>query len=167
MEKRRKPEDGESGTVKMEGTKMVSTYFPFKTGSSTLHASTFHTPTFISLTRISVLPILATRSTSFSTLPIASLSVLSSSSPKEEELTNLSVRLDEVFSATGFAFLTDLPLTFAHGDIFGLCDEFFGAKGLSSKEKMKFAKKTFVKLMSTHIEGKLAMNSTNAGLTKV
>ena len=84
-------------------------------------------------------------STSFSSLPIVSLSALSSSSPSSEELKALSARLDEVFSTTGFAYLTDLPLTYSHDDVFGLCDDFFGQHGLSENEKMKLAKKTFVK----------------------
>jgi isopenicillin N synthase-like dioxygenase len=83
-------------------------------------------------------------STSFSSLPIVSLSILSSTYPKPEELIALSARLDEVFSTTGFAYLTDLPLTYTHDDVFGLCDEFFGPDGFSTGEKMKLAKKTFV-----------------------
>jgi hypothetical protein len=84
-------------------------------------------------------------STSFSSLPTVSLSALSSSSPSLEELAALSSRLNEVFSTTGFAYLTDLPLTYTHDDVFGLCDDFFGQNGLSEEEKMKLAKKTFVK----------------------
>lgn len=84
-------------------------------------------------------------STSFSSLPIVSLAVLSSASPRPEDFVALSTRLDEVFSTTGFAYLTDLPLTFSHDDVFGLCDEFFGPEGLSAEEKMALAKKTFVK----------------------
>jgi isopenicillin N synthase-like dioxygenase len=83
-------------------------------------------------------------STSFSSLPIVSLSALSSFSPKPGDFAALSSRLDEVFSTTGFAYLTDLPLTYSHDDIFGLCDEFFGPNGFSNEEKMKLAKKTFV-----------------------
>ena len=45
---------------------------------------------------------------------------------------------------TGFAYLTDLPLTYTHDDVFGVCDEFFGYNGLTMDEKMKLAKKTFV-----------------------
>jgi isopenicillin N synthase-like dioxygenase len=81
-------------------------------------------------------------STSFSQLPIVSLAALSISSPKQEELVALAARLDQVFSTTGFAYLTDLPLTFSHNDVFSLCDEFF--TGLSMREKMQLAKKTFV-----------------------
>jgi len=81
-------------------------------------------------------------STSFSSLPIVSLSVLSDFGPKPEELEALSARLDQAFSTTGFAYLTDLPLTSTHDDVFRLCDDFFG---LPIEEKMKLAKKTFVK----------------------
>ena len=84
-------------------------------------------------------------STSFSSLPIISLAALSSSSPRPEALSALSTRLDEVFSTTGFAYLIDLPLTYTHEDVFSLCDDFFGDEGLSIEEKMKLAKKTFVK----------------------
>ncbi|KAG0649180.1 putative 2-oxoglutarate-dependent dioxygenase [Hyphodiscus hymeniophilus] len=84
-------------------------------------------------------------STSFSSLPIVSLSTLSSSSSSLDALEALSLRLDEVFSTTGFAYLTDLPLTYSHDDVFGLCDDFFGHNGLSEESKMKLAKKSFVK----------------------
>ncbi|KAH7314162.1 putative iron/ascorbate oxidoreductase [Rhexocercosporidium sp. MPI-PUGE-AT-0058] len=83
-------------------------------------------------------------STSFSSLPIVSLAALSSPSPRPEDLTHLASRLNEVFSSTGFAYLTDLPLTYTHDDVFGVCDEFFGPNGLTMDEKMKLAKKTFV-----------------------
>lgn len=82
-------------------------------------------------------------STSISELPIVSLSALSSSCPKSEDLQALASRLDEVFSTTGFAYLTDLPIPFSHDDIFQTCDEFF--TGLSLREKMQLAKKTFVR----------------------
>jgi isopenicillin N synthase-like dioxygenase len=84
-------------------------------------------------------------STSFSSLPIVSLATLSSAAPKPEELRALSSRLDKVFATTGFAYLTDLPLTFTHDDVFGLCADFFGHNGLPIDEKMKLARKTFVK----------------------
>lgn len=84
-------------------------------------------------------------STSFSSLPIVSLATLKSSYTSSEELIALSARLDEVFSTTGFAYLTDLPLTFTHDDVFGLCEDFFGQNGLSEEEKMNLAKKTFAK----------------------
>lgn len=85
----------------------------------------------------------ALMSTSFSALPIVSLAALCSDSPTEDELSFLSARLDKVFSTTGFAYLTDLPISFGHDDVFKLCDEFF--KTIPKEEKMKLAKKTFVK----------------------
>ncbi|KAH6716810.1 putative iron/ascorbate oxidoreductase [Leptodontidium sp. MPI-SDFR-AT-0119] len=83
-------------------------------------------------------------STSFSSLPIVSLAALSSSCSQPEDLETLVSRLNEVFSTTGFAYLTDLPLTYTHDDVFGVCNEFFGPNALSMDEKMKLAKKTFV-----------------------
>ncbi|KAL2061673.1 hypothetical protein VTL71DRAFT_7050 [Oculimacula yallundae] len=87
-------------------------------------------------------------STSFSSLPIVSLATLRDSVPHSPSNTKnfiaLSKRLDEVFSTTGFAYLTDLPLAHTHEDVFNLCDKFFGPNGLSTEEKMKVAKKTFV-----------------------
>lgn len=82
--------------------------------------------------------------TSFSSLPIISLAALSESEPSAKSLSCLSSQLDEVFSTTGFAYLTDLPLTYSHKDIFDLCDSFYGPDGLSIDEKMMMAKKTFV-----------------------
>lgn len=83
-------------------------------------------------------------STSFLSLPIVSLAALSSPSPKPEDLSKLASHLNEVFSTTGFAYLTDLPLTYTHDDVFGVCDQFFGYNGLMMDEKMKLAKKSFV-----------------------
>ncbi|KAH6666301.1 putative iron/ascorbate oxidoreductase [Halenospora varia] len=83
-------------------------------------------------------------STSFSTLPIVSLSALSSPSTTED-LLELSSSLDRVFATTGFAYLTDLPLTYTHDDIFRICEDFFGPDGPPLKEKLTLAKKTFVK----------------------
>ena len=80
--------------------------------------------------------------TSFSSLPIVDLSVLSSSLPEESQLKNLSNQLHDVFATTGFAYLTNVPLTFSHDDVFNLASEFFSMKNY---EKMKLAKKTFVK----------------------
>jgi hypothetical protein len=133
-------------TVKMESEKNIMA--SFKVGSS---LSTAH-PTYRPSTPSCPLTP-AVMSTSFSSLPIVSLSALSSSPPKLGELTNLAVRLDEVFSTTGFAYLTDLPITYSHEDVFDLCDDFFGAKGLSVKEKMKLAKKTFVKTNANTYRG--------------
>ncbi|KAG9236166.1 putative iron/ascorbate oxidoreductase [Amylocarpus encephaloides] len=83
-------------------------------------------------------------STSFSSLPIISLSALLTPG-KQEDLLELSSRLDEVLSTTGFAYLTDLPLTYTHEDVFEICEDFFGENGIPDEEKMKLAKRTFVK----------------------
>lgn len=83
--------------------------------------------------------------TSFTTLPIVSLSALSEPQPDPTALSTLSSKLNEVFSTTGFAYLVDLPLTYTHDDVFDLCNSFFGSKGLTVDEKMRLAKKTFVK----------------------
>ena len=80
--------------------------------------------------------------TSFSSLPIVDLSILSSSSPSESDLEALSNQLHNVFATTGFAYLTNPPLSFSHDDVFNLAGEFFSIK---NHEKMKLAKKTFVK----------------------
>jgi isopenicillin N synthase-like dioxygenase len=83
--------------------------------------------------------------TKFSTLPIVSLSVLSDPNPSPEALSSLSAQLDSVFSTTGFAYLVDLPIAYSHEDVFGLCDNFFGPKGLEESEKAKLAKNSFEK----------------------
>lgn len=80
--------------------------------------------------------------TSFSSLPIVDLSPLSSSPPAEEELKVLSDQLHNVFATTGFAYLTNPPLSFQHDDVFRLASDFFS---ISEHQKMKLAKKTFVK----------------------
>lgn len=96
-------------------------------------------------------------STSFSSLPIVSLSALSSPEQNEGQLLELSSRLDEVFSTTGFAYLTDLLLTYTHDDVFGLCDNFFGVNGVSGKDKMQIAKKTFVKSNKNTYRGHVSL----------
>ncbi|KFZ01072.1 hypothetical protein V501_10238 [Pseudogymnoascus sp. VKM F-4519 (FW-2642)] len=83
--------------------------------------------------------------TSFTTLPIVSLSALSEPQSDPEALSALSSKLNDVFSTTGFAYLVDLPLTYTHEDVFTLCNSFFGSKGLTADEKIRLAKKTFVK----------------------
>lgn len=84
-------------------------------------------------------------STSFTSLPIISLSALSDPSVEQDRLSELSSRLAETFSTIGFAYLTDLPLTHTHEDVFNLCDDFFGVRGLSESERMGLAKRSFVK----------------------
>ena len=79
--------------------------------------------------------------TSFSSLPIIDLSVLSSPSPSPDQLVSLSKQLYSVFATTGFAYLTHAPLSFSHEDVFTLSRDFFQ---MSDAEKAKLAKKTFV-----------------------
>jgi isopenicillin N synthase-like dioxygenase len=79
--------------------------------------------------------------TSFSSLPIVDLSILSSPSPSEPELKTLSNQLQNVFATTGFAYLTNAPLTFSHDDVFKVASDFFS---IEDDEKARLAKKTFV-----------------------
>jgi isopenicillin N synthase-like dioxygenase len=83
--------------------------------------------------------------TTFSSLPIVSLSILSDPNPTHEALLSLSAQLDSVFSTTGFAYLVDLPITYSHEEVFDLCDDFFGPEGLRESEKKKLAKNSFEK----------------------
>ncbi|KAK3697802.1 hypothetical protein LTR37_017267 [Vermiconidia calcicola] len=80
--------------------------------------------------------------TSFSSLPIVDLSVLSSSSPCASEIKRLSTQLYDVFATTGFAYLTNAPLSSSHEDVFQLASDFFR---MTEASKMQLAKKTFVK----------------------
>lgn len=79
--------------------------------------------------------------TSFSSLPIIDLSVLSTPLLSEQRLESLSQQLHDAFATTGFAYLTHPPLTFSHGDVFHIASQFFS---LDQVEKMSLAKKTFV-----------------------
>lgn len=79
--------------------------------------------------------------TSFSSLPIIDLSILSSPSPSSLDLKDLSTRLHDVFATTGFAYLTNTPLSFSHDDVFGVARDFFDQ---SQSDKMRLAKKTFL-----------------------
>ncbi|KAK2768534.1 hypothetical protein FQN54_000390 [Arachnomyces sp. PD_36] len=81
-------------------------------------------------------------STSFSSLPIISLKALASTTSidEDEDLKDLSKQLYSVFATTGFAYLTDLPLSFGHEDVFGLARKFFA---LPEEEKMGIAKRSF------------------------
>jgi isopenicillin N synthase-like dioxygenase len=78
--------------------------------------------------------------TSFSSLPIIDLKVLSSSSPSPSDLLALSKDLHDAFATTGFAYLANAPLSFNHEDVFKLASEFFS---LPDEEKMRLAKQTF------------------------
>lgn len=79
--------------------------------------------------------------TSFSSLPIIDLHDLSLvESPSPAVATKLSEQLYDVFVTTGFAYLTNAPLTFSDEDVFDLAREFFA---LPDEEKMSLAKGTF------------------------
>ncbi|RDW89518.1 hypothetical protein BP6252_01550 [Coleophoma cylindrospora] len=83
--------------------------------------------------------------TSFSALPIISLSALLEPNHSSAALAELSSQLDKTFSTTGFAYLVDLPLSHNHDDIFGLCEDFFINSKYPDDEKRKLAKQTFFK----------------------
>ncbi|KAJ5753988.1 Gibberellin 20-oxidase [Penicillium nucicola] len=79
--------------------------------------------------------------TTFSSLPVVDVGPLGSpsgASPEEEAM--LSQRLYDVFATTGFAYLTNVPLSYKHEDVFDLSRKFFA---LSEEEKMKLAKRSF------------------------
>ncbi|KAK4502237.1 hypothetical protein PRZ48_005662 [Zasmidium cellare] len=80
--------------------------------------------------------------TSFSSLPIVDLSILSSNNPSPDTLKTLSQELHNVFATTGFAYLVNAPLTFSHDEVFGLASEFFQ---MEMDQKMRLAKKTFAR----------------------
>ncbi|CAI7609899.1 unnamed protein product [Penicillium pancosmium] len=79
--------------------------------------------------------------TTFSSLPVVDVGPLGD--PKgasEGQLTALSQRLYDVFTTTGFAYLTNVPLSFNHEQVFSMSREFFA---LPQEEKMKLAKRSF------------------------
>ena len=81
--------------------------------------------------------------TTFSSLPVVDVGILASpigTYPKEEEA--LSKRLYKVFATTGFAYLTNIPLSFKHEDVFNLSRQFFR---LPIDQKMRLAKRSFQK----------------------
>ena len=80
--------------------------------------------------------------TSFSSLPIIDLSILSTPSPSPSDLNHLSSQLHDVFATTGFAYLTKSPLSFSHEDVFTLARDFFS---MNETVKMDLAKNTFVR----------------------
>ena len=84
--------------------------------------------------------------TSFTSLPVIDLSPLKQpdvdlASPSPGIL-SLANELNDVFATSGFAYLANLPLSFSHDDIFELSKQFFS---IPEQEKLKLAKKTFVK----------------------
>lgn len=79
--------------------------------------------------------------TTFSSLPVVDVGSLGSASgvsPEEEAI--LSKRLYEVFATTGFAYLTNVPLSFKHEDVFNLSRKFFA---LPEEQKLRLAKRSF------------------------
>lgn len=88
--------------------------------------------------------------TSFSSLPIIDLKVLSQPSPSPSDLIALSKDLHNAFATTGFAYLSNTPLSFNHEDVFKLASEFFS---LPNEEKMSLAKKTFEKTNNNTYRG--------------
>jgi isopenicillin N synthase-like dioxygenase len=83
--------------------------------------------------------------TSFTSLPIIDLGTLDDadfSLPPSPEVQALASQLHDVFATSGFAYLTHLPISFSHDDVFALSKQVFG---LSVEEKMRMAKKTFAK----------------------
>lgn len=79
--------------------------------------------------------------TSFSSLPIVDLSVLSRSTASQEELSSLSKKLYNVFATTGFAYLVNAPLSFNHDAVFDLARNLFS---MQEADKLALAKKMFV-----------------------
>ena len=85
--------------------------------------------------------------TSFTSLPVVDLAPLKSTAavnltPASPEISSLANQLHDVFATSGFAYLTNLPLSFTHDDVFELSKQFFS---LPEDEKMRIAKKTFMK----------------------
>ena len=75
-------------------------------------------------------------------LPIIDLAPLDALEPSSEKLAELSNKLGDVFETIGFAYLINAPLSFDHGDVFGMAKEFFR---IPEEEKLKLAKKIFRK----------------------
>lgn len=80
--------------------------------------------------------------TAFSSLPIVDVGHFGSPTVSLEDQAALSRRLYEVFSTTGFAYLTNVPLSFQHEDVFRISREFFA---MPDAQKMKLAKRSFRK----------------------
>lgn len=79
--------------------------------------------------------------TSFSSLPIVDLSLLRDLSPSPRALEGLSKQLNHAFATTGFAYLTNAPLSFSHDQIFELASDYFR---MDMGQKMQTAKKSFL-----------------------
>ncbi|KAJ5336414.1 hypothetical protein MYU51_012179 [Penicillium brevicompactum] len=81
--------------------------------------------------------------TTFSALPVVDVGLLGSSTgPSSEEQAALSQQLYDVFATTGFAYLTNVPLSFTHEEVFDLSRQFFA---LPTDQKMQLAKQSFSK----------------------
>ncbi|KAK4625783.1 uncharacterized protein CLAFUR5_06485 [Fulvia fulva] len=78
--------------------------------------------------------------TSFASLPIVDLSILSQEDPSPSALNVLSKKLYNVLSTTGFAYLVNSPVTYTHEEVFGLASNLFN---LPDHGKWRLAKKTF------------------------
>lgn len=82
-------------------------------------------------------------STYSSSLPVVDVRLLGTLEPGTLHTANykeLSQRLYDAFSSTGFAYLANAPLSFSQDDLFNLSREFFA---LPLEQKMKLAKKSF------------------------
>jgi isopenicillin N synthase-like dioxygenase len=84
--------------------------------------------------------------TSFTSLPVIDVGalkdkhqILTSNAP---EIQALAQQLSNAFATSGFAYLTNLPLSFTHDNVFGLSRQFFT---LPIEEKMKLGKRSFVR----------------------
>lgn len=79
--------------------------------------------------------------TTFSSLPVVDVGPLGNpEGASEGQLQALGQRLYDVFATTGFAYLTNVPLSFNHEQVFAMSRDFFA---LPQEEKMKLAKKSF------------------------
>ena len=76
--------------------------------------------------------------TTFASLPIIDVAALKDHPP--QQLPDLSQRLYQVFTTTGFAYLVNPPLSFPHEEVFAMARDFFS---LPLEDKMKLAKQSF------------------------
>lgn len=101
-------------------------------------ATLSHAPALLLLT--SDLLHIRKMTTSFSCLPIVDVRALREPQLSDYSTEILSKQLYDVFATTGFAYLTNPPLSFDHDEIFKLTREFFD---LPLPEKMRLAKRSF------------------------
>lgn len=100
--------------------------------------------------------------TKFSSLPVVDVGLLASpigTYPEAEAA--LSKRLYEVFATTGFAYLTDIPLSFKHEDVFNLSRQFFA---LPIDQKMMLARRSFNKDNENTYRGSLLNSRSDWGV---